>query len=362
MSKLNTIPFFAYLAICLWTLMGILWNQHWKDLGFLNKLISVPIFIILALGIHKNDFPKLIYSFLLGSFGLLLISVGKLTNHYLHFQTLKLDVGKEVNELLMGERPFLGFIYIVSICLCFYLITKSQNRAKRILLGVVCLIFASFILFISARLSILTLVIILGISIFYAKNKLKLFGAVSIGIAGILVFALTNPTFKSRLTAGFAQEDIKVQKVIAMEPRSHIWLSAYQILQAEPLPILGYGYRTTIDKLVENYTTKDGFLDEDHRQYFIQSRFNTHNQYLNFLLSTGFIGLILFLLFMTTLLYKNSSTYPQIAIVLALALFFFFENVLSRQLGAMLVGFVWIISLFLSCDTSIGNRKQDTQK
>jgi O-antigen ligase len=348
-SRLKSIPFYTFLAFCVWSLLGILIHQRWDDFSFLNKLVSVLAVVIFALPLQKKDYLKVIYGFLAGSASLLLISIVKLYFHYAQFGTLKLDVGKEVNELLMGERPFLGFFYLISICLCFYLITKFQKKSIQIILLIASCIWASFILFISARLSILSLMIILGLSVFYAKNKIKAFTCVGIGVVGIVAFILTNPTFKSRLTAGFAQENLELQKVIAMEPRSHIWTCAYQIVQNEALPILGFGYRNTVDKLVNCYETREGFFDEEHRSYFVNSRFNTHNQYLNTLLSTGIIGLIILLLFIFSLVLQSRMTYAQIAIVMALALFFIFENVLSRQLGAVLVGFVWVTSLFLSC-------------
>lgn len=342
---LKSFTILSFIALILWTLSGIVLQQHWKDFSFFTKIFSVLLLFVLSLPIQNIKQP--LVSFIISSCSLLLISGSKLLFHLMKFGNLKLDVGRNVNDLLMGERPFLGFIYLISFCICFYLFKNTDNRkTKYLLLGGMAL-FIAFILIISARLSTLSLIIILGLLIFYSVNKLKSLIYIGIGMVGIALFLTTNPTFKSRLTAGFEQENLSIQKVMSLEPRYHIWSCSYEILETNTLPILGYGFRKTIDNLTNCYEHRKELENEEHRQYFVNSRFNTHNQYLNFLLSTGIVGLILFLGFIGSLMKHAYKAYYTFSVVIALSLFCLFENVLSRQLGAMLFALCIIFIFFM---------------
>ena len=330
-----------FLLLFLYILITILLNDRFDDSGFLSKLIIVPIIILLSLPLRNENYKKPLYGFLIGSGLLLMLSLFKLISHYFEHQSLKLDVGREINVILMGERPFLGFIYLLSFILCLYLWRIEKIKHLKIALLVGCLVFSSFILFISARLSILSLIIVLFFSVFYTvhkkRNFLIILGAVS--IIGLLVFL--NPNFTKRFTAGFEQKEFNVEKLITLEPRSHIWECAVEVGDPKSLPIMGFGFRNTIDKLSECYASRTKFLNEDHKSYFVKSRFNTHNQFLNFYLSSGVISMILFVLFFAFLFKSNYSNYITFSLVLALFLFCCFENVLSRQIGAMLFGTVY---------------------
>ncbi|MBA5629202.1 O-antigen ligase family protein [Moheibacter lacus] len=281
-----------------------------------------------------------LYAFLIGSTSLLLLSVIKLGLHYNSYQNLNLDVGAKVNELLMGERPYLGFIYLVSFCVCLYLVRYQRKKRIKIFHYLLCLIFCIFILFISARLSILSLLIIIGVAVFYAKNKKR---TLLISLGGIVVMAFAgvlNPNFISRLTAGFEQDKLEIQKIILLEPRSHIWQCSAKIVKSNSATWMGLGFKNSINQLEDCYLTHENFLNEEHRKFFVKSRFNSHNQFINFYLSSGIFSLIVFLIIFVMLFKSQYKNYVSFALVLALFLFCIFENVLSRQLGAMMFGVV----------------------
>lgn len=343
---LKNFTILSFVGLIIWTLLGIVLQQNWKDFSFFSKIGTVLLLFILSLPI--KNFKQPLVAFIISSSSLLIISGIKLLYHFVEFGNLKLDVGKNVNELLMGERPFLGFIYLVSFCLSFYLFKKTQDKKTKYLLIGAMAFFILFILIISARLSTLSLIIILGLLIFYSANKWKSLVFIGIGIIGIGLFLSTNSTFKSRLTAGFEQESISLQKVMNLEPRYHIWSCSLEVLESEHLPILGYGFRNTIDHLTNCYETRAELNNKEHRQYFVNSRFNTHNQYLNFLMSTGIIGLILFAVFMLSLLKFSYKNYFTVSLAIALILFCLFENVLSRQQGAMLFSLSLVFIFFIA--------------
>lgn len=341
-NKINRIYICLYTTIILVVTTGLVIHERTEDFSFLTKLLIVLVIVLLSIPIR--DYKKPIYGFLSGSLLLLVISSINLSIHYIKYQSIKMDVGQKINELLIGERPFLGFIYLTSFILCIFLANKtSKNLHKRILFAA-SILFAGFILFISARLSILSLVLIILSFIFFTAHKKRAILLAAVTLTGIVLLVSVNPSFIKRFTAGFDQNEISLQKLIVLEPRSHIWECAFVIGDTQSLPLLGYGFRNTVDKLSECYSTRNKFLNEEHRLYFINSRFNTHNQFLNFYLSCGIPALFLFILFFIFLL-KDSLNYTSFALILGLLLFCCFENVLSRQIGATLFGV--IIALFV---------------
>src|SRR5690606_8983064 len=106
------------------------------------------------------------------------------------------------------------------------------------------------------------------------------------------------------------------------------------------MTFMGLGFRNTVGKLGECFTTHQKFLSEEHRNFFIESRFNTHNQFINFYLSSGILSLLVFLILFYFLFKVHYKNYITFVLVLSVFLFCVFENVLSRQLGAMMFGVV----------------------
>jgi hypothetical protein len=92
-------------------------------------------------------------------------------------------------------------------------------------------------------------------------------------------------------------------------------------------PFFGYGIGDT----------KDILINLEHKNDFFNNKYyNTHNQYLNFMLATGFLGLLLFIIF----LFKNLQlailgSLEQFSIVLLFILLMFIENILDRQNGVI---------------------------
>src|SRR5690625_7972735 len=94
-----------------------------------------------------------------------------LSYYYLTKGNLNLDVGSEVNLLLLGERPFLGVIYLTSFCISIYSISQFKNKKIKFGLAILSVLFCGFILFISARLSIVTLLLITLSTLFYRSEE-----------------------------------------------------------------------------------------------------------------------------------------------------------------------------------------------
>jgi len=116
--------------------------------------------------------------------------------------------------------------------------------------------------------------------------------------------------------------------------RNGIYFCSFETIKKEP--ILGYGAGDVDDKLQSCYDAK--FTQTD--TYKVIS-YNSHNQYLNIILSSGFAGLVLFLwsvfYFLKKAFHRKLGIY--VSFVFFILLNFCFENILSRHDGVIFFGF-----------------------
>ncbi|PWK02471.1 O-antigen ligase [Flavobacterium araucananum] len=116
--------------------------------------------------------------------------------------------------------------------------------------------------------------------------------------------------------------------------RNGIYFCSFEALKQQP--VLGYGVGDVDTKLQSCYDEK--FTNTD--TYKVIS-YNSHNEYLNIILSSGIIGLILFLFSQVYFLKKafNRKLGMYVSFVFFIFLNFCFENILSRHDGVIFFGF-----------------------
>ena len=128
-----------------------------------------------------------------------------------------------------------------------------------------------------------------------------------------------------------------------MSYRSLIWDCALKITKDSNTNFFGIGFRETSDRLVNCYENE--IEDLNTKQNFINKRFNTHNQYFDFYISSGLISIILFVGILIYLFFKKHKDYYSTSLLLTMILFGLAENYFHRQVGAYYIGFVLVILL-----------------
>ncbi|HUH51123.1 MAG TPA: O-antigen ligase family protein [Flavobacterium sp.] len=322
------------LAFILIIALNTLLFQRFEDMSIISRLVFIPLFI--ALAIPVKNFKACLSSFVIGSFFILLMSSIQIGLISLESK-VELVNGAKIAEFLMGERPYLGFIYLISVCFSVYLGVNSNHKYLRTLYIGLAVLFAAFIFIMAARIAALSVVLGLALSLFYFLRKIKNKAMLLIGISvfGLLMYGLSGNMIK-RFYVGN-----EYVNVITADPRYYIWGCATQMSVENTSDLLfGKGYYGVEDELVLCYTTKVDFLDAEQQQWFIDSRFNTHNQFFDIFLSQGILATLLFCFFFLYLAFISRKNFFMLSLVLFLFLFFMVENVLTRQLGCMLVGFV----------------------
>jgi O-antigen ligase len=219
----------------------------------------------------------------------------------------------------------------------------KTTKNIRLLLIINILIIVAFILLISARMALISILLIsLYNLIFLKKFKLLFVGFASASFVLILFFSL-NDNLQNR----FFYKDKKstfVENFKKWEPRVEIWQCVSVLYRENSISQKAFGYgsfKTTKDELLNCYS--ESIYDLTKKNWFLKIKYNTHNQFFDFLLSIGFVGLILFLIPILVVVYTNRSNRINISLVIAFLMVCCVENCFHRQLGVYLFGLLIIL-------------------
>ncbi len=199
------------------------------------------------------------------------------------------------------------------------------------------LLHTSMILLISSKAGIISLLLITGIEFFKAKNpKHMILGVLVLSL--IIITALSIPSTQLRIERAYQSvvlKDTSATKSSSLG-RLELWNSINDFSTKEL--IIGSGIQTSRAK-VKELTGKDK---------------NMHNQFLQAIVSSGIIGLLLLICFLA-LPYSHSKNLFTYSFIALLFLNLFLENMLDRVWGIMLVSFFY--SLFIFGDKSLFNKE-----
>lgn len=131
------------------------------------------------------------------------------------------------------------------------------------------------------------------------------------------------------------------QDLTSSEIRYGVWNCSGQIFMEHPFTGVGVGH--TRQALEQCY---DQFQQEE----FYWGEFNSHNQYLHFLLAGGLVAALLFVSFwlVNGWHYMRHKHWRQLAITLFLMMLMLTENYLSRQVGITLIASAALIQFWSS--------------
>jgi len=316
---------------------SILIFQRWDDVSFITRFINIVTIVLVSLPITNSIIP--IKAFVLSSLSLLLISSIRLISYSNTSGSFDFTSGEHINILLLGERPYLGIIYVACACLCWFLANKSIGITK-LLWYFISSLFIAFVWIISARMALIGLFIILLGFVLYQITNIKTALAI---LGGILILGFLLISSNENLQKRFyfsPNKDFILSERLVHEPRYHIWECAFGMEQNTISILFGKGFEQVKSELVNCYQTRDKFYTEDQQQWFITKQFNTHNQYIEVYYAMGIIAFIFFIGFLFFSLVENRKNYFATGLVVLLLMFLFTENLIHRQVGVMLMGII----------------------
>lgn len=343
-KKLKTFPVVTFFVFILFLVFnGLIHNRFSTDFNILGKILIALLLLVLYIPI--NDIQKVKNAVIFSSLAAIVYSV-------YHFVLITHDLGyfvlgdsPEVIEALLIDRVYLGLLSAISILISFHDIRKRYHPLNSYYLANIA-INIIFIFLIASRITLLALVAVLIIRQFYRHKKI--WGMAVAGIAGIgivgMFYLIKNKEqidFQNSMTPKIVSNFITNSNTY--ELRSYVWNCVSEIAEENHSFWTGNGFKNTENMLVACY--ESDLSPTSGKEEFISKRYNTHNQFLDFYLSAGLLGILIFVLFLFSSFRWTGKQFFPTSLLLLLMIYFSFENLFHRQIGAYYVGLILLMTL-----------------
>jgi O-antigen ligase len=332
--------FFVFL---IFVILFSLFNQSFfNDLSETRKIAQTLLLLILFSQVKNKE--VLIYSFIAGTFISTFITDINIINYYLNSFEFLIS-GGAVKDLFITQRLYLGFFIIISIILLLERYGKTSNRKVKYIYLLLFVFFLISLFLIASRSAIAIAFLTLTTSIIYnIKNKYRIGFLLTMSIV-FLAIIFNSKTLSKRFL--YSDDSIRpsfIEKIKTHEPRYDIWKFSTQIFKEEKPYVFGIGTFRTQELLVSKYQLMP---IEKRKNWFMERNFNTHNQYLDILISFGLIGLFVFLFLLKEIIVLCYKNIYSANLILSLVLFLLIENVFHRQLGSFIFALTLAIAVFI---------------
>ena len=311
------------------------------DFSELRKIGQIGLLVILFSFIKSQASLK--NAFIAGTILSSGITLIRILLYILETGSLVFYKGEIVAELMMTPRLYLGVFSVISFIFCaelYFLITNKKYKT-------IYLSAAGFLLlsiFLIASRSAIILVLIALTSILWKNLESKKMNRVLLTVMAVALLAFLGSYNLSQRFL-YIEDDFResyIEKVKTHEPRYLIWKSALTIFNESENKISGLGFGKTQELLRKEYKQIN---PERKRNWFLDRDFNTHNQYLDLLISTGILGLVLFLVFLGILVIKAKDSIYNLNLLIVLILFMCIENSFHRTFGVFVFALILAIIL-----------------
>jgi O-antigen ligase len=332
--------FFVFL---IFVILFSLFNQSFfNDLSETRKIAQTLLLLILFSQVKNKE--VLIYSFIAGTFISTFITDINIINYYLNSFEFLIS-GGAVKDLFITQRLYLGFFIVISIILLLERYGKTSNRKVKYIYLLLFVFFLISLFLIASRSAIAIAFLILTTSIIYnIKNKYRIGFLLTMSIV-FLAIIFNSKTLSKRFL--YSDDSIRpsfIEKIKTHEPRYDIWKFSTQIFKEEKPYVFGIGTFRTQELLVSKYQS---IPIEKRKNWFMERNFNTHNQYLDILISFGLTGLFVFLFLLKEIIVLCYKNIYSANLILSLVLFLLIENVFHRQLGSFIFALTLAIAVFI---------------
>lgn len=313
--------------------LGLFWTENMKSGVFdLEVKMSFFIFPILFsfLKLSEFEFKKVIKSLIIGIFIFFIVSfyfgfkryLNDSTFYYLFYSRLSPVIHPSYMSMYIVTAMSVLLYYLKNGVYLFY--NKYTTVSVLLMLFLINVMLLSKIGIVAAVLLILFYVYVWMKS----EKKYKLGGAIVFGMLVFMFLSYKNVEFikyrVDELGALFISGDSNNESSSGI--RLHIWEHATTLVNEKP--ILGHGTGDVRDVLVEKYTEHNLISALEHQ-------YNAHNQFFQILISSGVIGLFLFLL---STYFGAKSNPLLLQFVVITFIFMSVESILENQAGTIFFG------------------------
>jgi len=317
---------------------SVFMSSFFEDISQIKKLFQILLLLILSFGLKEKSVSYLKLGIVLGTFTACTYSLIKICIIVFQTGVFNFAKGPLINETLPVQRLYLGLLCTFSLIFAMQRLLKNSKKYNFFL----AVFFVFFIFLIAARIAIIS---VLFIIIYYVFTFLKSYTRY-VAVFSIFVFTtiilFTNNNLSKRL---FHSDDnfrtSYFEKIEMHEPRFLIWKYSYEILKETNL-ITGNGYSRTTEKLVKKYKN---IPQEKKRNWFIDKEFNTHNQYLDILISQGILATLIFLVFLVQAFKVAKESHTNMLLLISMLIYMTVYNNFHRLIGVYLFSLILIVLL-----------------
>ena len=319
-------------------LKSVFLNNFIEDISQIKKLFQVLLLVILSFGLKEKNLSYLKSGIILGTFTACTYSLIKICIIVFQTGVFNFTKGPLINETLPVQRLYLGLLCTFSLIFVFERLLKNQKKHNLFL----AVFFVFFVFLIAGRIAIVSVLFIIIYYVFTFLKSYMRYVAVLLILLLTSVVVLTNNNLSQRI---FHSDDnfrtSYFEKIEMHEPRFLIWKYSFEILKQTNL-ITGNGYSKTTEKLVNKY---NNIPQQKKKNWFINKEFNTHNQYLDILISQGILALFLFLIFLTQAFKLAKESHTKLLLLISMLIYMTVYNNFHRLIGVYLFALVLIVIL-----------------
>lgn len=340
-------------SIFLVTLAGCSYTSYSKQAGIdLSRQLMIllfPVFIALTnlnLNKYRDNLLHLFSWVCVGTICYLYLHAFYLI-HYFRIPMNALFSGLFINHKFSApiniHATFLSLQIAVALFYMLYrLIKQHQGVQKWISLFGAIVLFAGIVQLGSKAVIAVVLVGIIAILPYLMLPKVKRLKYIMVAGAALVVIiatVLTINSFRQRYVGGLEADLSDSSNYETVEPRIVRWKAALEV--ADHKLITGYGTGAEIPVLSDQYFDQKLYVS-----YLYH--LNAHNQYLSFLLTTGIIGLIIYII---TLTWGIKSAIKQrdmvfVMFMLLLITVSFSESILNAEKGIIFYSLFFSFFIF----------------
>ena len=343
-QKIKKVPFFLLLLFFGYIIINsIVSGRFDTDLSILKKIAIAIGLVVLYLPIqYDRKVQKAVIFSSIAAIVFSIVSIVYSANTNVNFE---FGDSRMMIEALLVDRLYLGLISVLSVLFCYRSMRKTYHPHNAYYLGAIAINVLFIVLVVSKIAGIVLFSLLLIRQAYGGKKSMRIAIAtafVAVLLAGLFFLKSQQETsagpvsFSTFLNKNFGASNTSQTRLIT-------WGCSMDVLQNSTIGLTGIGFKATKDELVACYQT--AIKSPEKKEVFISQRYNSHNQFLDILLSTGFVGLFLLCLFLIWSFMKNREHFFQTAILCTFIAYGLVENIFHRQIGAYYVGLILIIVL-----------------
>ncbi|MGB3342630.1 MAG: O-antigen ligase family protein [Aequorivita sp.] len=344
-ARLKSLPVAAFFIFVLYLLINsFVAGRLAGDFNIIKKVLIALGLVILYIPV--DDEEKINGAIIFSSLAAIAFTVYNFVLITHATGNFALGDSPQVVESLLIDRMYLGILSTFSILISFKSIQTRYHPNNNYHLANIFINLAFMILIVS-KISIVALVILLLVRQFYGSRSFwkPIWAVLALGgLIGLFLLPAAQPTYNETESFPKTSDAPKfIKNSMTYQLRAEVWHCAKTIINTQGFSLTGLGFETTNNELLSCYDSQ--IEDPQKRERFIEAEYNTHNQFLDFYMSAGFLALLLFTVFIIASFLGNRKDFFPTALLVLFIIYCSVENVFHRQIGAYYIGFILIALL-----------------